>query len=247
MIIDAQVHVWTDETPERPWPAGGRERVHTPFTLTYPKMLALMDEAGVDRVIIVPPSWEGDRNDYALEAAQKYPDRFAVMGCFPVTHPDARKLLARHMDSKGMLGIRLTFSNAQSTWLHDGTLDWFWPAVAEAGISIMAHPPKFMPEFAEVARKYPNLHLIVDHMGLSMDISRDNTREEAIQRTAALARFPNVAVKSLVGPALDLHQTYPFADMASYIERLVKASVRGDVSGARTSRRSSTNIPIGSE
>jgi hypothetical protein len=40
----------------------------------------MMNEAGVDRVVIVPPSWEGERNDYALEAASKYPDRFAVMG-----------------------------------------------------------------------------------------------------------------------------------------------------------------------
>ena len=29
--------------------------------------------------MIVPPSWEGDRNDLALEAARLHPDRFAVM------------------------------------------------------------------------------------------------------------------------------------------------------------------------
>ena len=43
-----------------------------------------MDRAGVDCAVLVPPSIEGDRNDYALEAAQKYPGRFAVMGRFPV-------------------------------------------------------------------------------------------------------------------------------------------------------------------
>jgi L-fuconolactonase len=39
-----------------------------------------MDAAGVARVVIVPPSWEGDRNDLALAAARLHPDRFAVMG-----------------------------------------------------------------------------------------------------------------------------------------------------------------------
>jgi len=39
-----------------------------------------MDLAGVRRIVIVPPSWEGDRNELALEAARLYPDRFAVMG-----------------------------------------------------------------------------------------------------------------------------------------------------------------------
>lgn len=31
-------------------------------------------------MIIVPPSWEGERNDLALVAARLHPDRFAVMG-----------------------------------------------------------------------------------------------------------------------------------------------------------------------
>ena len=30
-----------------------------------------MDEAGVDRVVIVPPSWQGDHNEYAMEAARR--------------------------------------------------------------------------------------------------------------------------------------------------------------------------------
>jgi predicted TIM-barrel fold metal-dependent hydrolase len=50
----------------------------------YDRLLAMMDEAGVDRAIIVPPSWEGDRNDYALEAARTYRKRSAVMGRIPL-------------------------------------------------------------------------------------------------------------------------------------------------------------------
>jgi len=30
-------------------------------------------------VLIVPPSWEGDRIDYALEACEAYPGRFGIM------------------------------------------------------------------------------------------------------------------------------------------------------------------------
>jgi hypothetical protein len=39
-----------------------------------------MDAAGVDHAIIIPPLWEGDRNDLAMGAALLHPDRFAVMG-----------------------------------------------------------------------------------------------------------------------------------------------------------------------
>ena len=83
MIVDSQIHVWTEETPERPWIPGGRRRAHLSEALPWQKALPLMDEAGIDRAIIVPPTWPGDFNDHALEAAAAHPDRFAVMGRFP--------------------------------------------------------------------------------------------------------------------------------------------------------------------
>jgi L-fuconolactonase len=79
LIVDAQVHIWAANTPERPWPA--RAEPHR-APLGKDELLAEMDKAGVDRVVIVPPSWEGDGNDLAIEAARSHPGRFAVMGRF---------------------------------------------------------------------------------------------------------------------------------------------------------------------
>jgi L-fuconolactonase len=61
-----------------------------------------MDAAGVDRLVIVSPSWEGDRNDLALEAAAPHPDRFAVMGRLSIEKPESRALL----DGWGSRGCR---------------------------------------------------------------------------------------------------------------------------------------------
>jgi predicted TIM-barrel fold metal-dependent hydrolase len=73
-IVDTQVHIWKEETPDRPWIPGARERMrlngHREEAFTYQECIDLMDEAGVDRVLIVPPSWEGDRIDYAMEACE---------------------------------------------------------------------------------------------------------------------------------------------------------------------------------
>ena len=80
LIVDAQVHIWAAETPDRPWPASGRGRAHRPEPFSKDDLLREMDAAGVAGAIIVPPSWEGDRNDLALEAARLHPERFAVMG-----------------------------------------------------------------------------------------------------------------------------------------------------------------------
>src|SRR5687768_15633811 len=93
VIIDAQVHVWGPDTPERPWSPDGAANAHRSVPLGKDELLREMDAAGVDRVVIVPPSWEGDRNDLALEAARLHPDRFGIMGRLPIEKPESRGLV----------------------------------------------------------------------------------------------------------------------------------------------------------
>ena len=73
MISDAQVHIWGADTPDRPWPKIRHSYAHrdTPFGVTG--LVAEMDAAWVDRAVIVPPSWEGDRDDLAQEACRLHP------------------------------------------------------------------------------------------------------------------------------------------------------------------------------
>src|SRR5580704_15169416 len=114
IIVDSQVHMWLPQAPDRPWPADGPGRAHLPYPFTYDKLLPLMDEAGVDRVVIVPPSWEGERNDYALEAAHKYPNRFGVMGRILLSDPKSPSLITDWVKQPGMYGVRHTFNGAQT-------------------------------------------------------------------------------------------------------------------------------------
>jgi hypothetical protein len=72
LIVDAQVHMWKASTPDRPWVPGAKPQLPEPFTIE--RLVPMMDEAGVDRVV-VPPTLEGDRLDYAQEAVKRYPGR----------------------------------------------------------------------------------------------------------------------------------------------------------------------------
>ena len=103
-IADSQVHIWPPDRPERPLIRDGRE--NSPYR--YEQLVADMDGAGIDCAILVPPSIEGPRNDYALEAVQKYPGRFAVMGRFPLD-AGSRDALAGWRKQPGMLGVRFVF------------------------------------------------------------------------------------------------------------------------------------------
>ncbi len=219
-IVDAQVHLWKAQTPERPWVPGAVPQLPEPFS--YDKLIPMMNEAGVDRVVIVPPSWEGDRVDYALEAAQKYPDRFAVMGRIPLKDPQSAALLPKWKEQKGMLGIRVTFLGAQAQSLVDGTADWFWPAAEKAGLPVMFLASGKTAEFAGIAERHPQLTLIADHMGLSVEIARNKTIPAAVDATVALAKYPNVSVKLSAAPAYS-SEPYPFRDMTQHIRRVFEA------------------------
>jgi len=220
MIVDSQVHLWKAETPDWPWVPGRKAQLPEPFTIE--KLVSMMDEAGVDRAEIVPPSWPGDRNDYGLEAARRYPERFAVMGRIAIEKPRSAALLPNWRGQPGMLGIRLTFHRGQAALLESGATDWFWPAVEKAGLPVMFLAPGNMPKFAAIAERHPGLPLIVDHMSLTAEIAQSRTIPKAIDDLVPLARYPNVSVKLSSAPTYSF-DPYPWRDMSEHLKRCFDA------------------------
>jgi predicted TIM-barrel fold metal-dependent hydrolase len=181
-----------------------------------------MDEAGVDRAVIVPPSWVGDRIDYALEAAKRYPYKFGVMGRLPLKTPQTVEQLSRWKSQPGLLGIRLTFLGPAASMLSDGTTDWLWPVAEQAGVPIMFLTAGTLPMFGSIAERHPKLTLIVDHMGISSQVVAQKKVPEAVDAAVALAKYPNVSVKLSAAPAYSA-EPYPFNDMHDHIRRLFDA------------------------
>src|SRR4029453_4061201 len=114
-IVDAQVHMWKASTPDRPWVPGARPQLPEPFTIE--RLVPMMEEAGVDRVVIVPPTLEGDRIDYAQEAVKRYPGRFAIMGRIALNDPGSARRFPTWKDQPDVLGIRLYIAGEQAAWL----------------------------------------------------------------------------------------------------------------------------------
>src|SRR5690349_10506221 len=105
-IVDAQVHLWKAESDDWKWVPGMKPQLPEPFTIE--KLVPLMDEAGVDRVVVVPPSRPGDPNDYGLAAARRYPNPFHVMGRIPSKNPASARLLPDGHEQAGLVAVRLT-------------------------------------------------------------------------------------------------------------------------------------------
>ena len=221
-IVDAQVHVWAPNTVGRPWKPGGETYAHSPQALTATRLLGAMDDAGVHRAVLVPPSWEGDRNDVVTAAHRDYPDRFAAMGRISLERASDMGDLASWVRKDQLAGVRLTFARGeQRRWLTDGTADWFWPLAEQANIPIMVFAPGQLPAVGAVARQYEGLRLIIDHIGLPVDALGRDLRA-LIQPALDLARYPNVAVKASALPSL-VSERYPFPSLHEPIKMTIEA------------------------
>lgn len=169
MLTDAQLHVWEADRPDRPWDRQQRPQLDEPFTVE--RAVALLDENGVDRAVLVPPLVSGFNNDtanaYALEAAAAYPARFAVMGRFDPRTPDARERLEGWLDQPGMRGVRLSLEGPPAPQLlEEGALDWVWPEAERLGVAVYFLRPGRPRDIANVAERHPQLRIACNHLAL---------------------------------------------------------------------------------
>jgi predicted TIM-barrel fold metal-dependent hydrolase len=216
-IVDAQIHIWSGGKP-----ANLRHRQIEMFTKD--DALREMDAAGVDAAIIHPPtSWDPNAGTLALEAARLHPDRFAILGNFPLDRPESRALIDGWTRQPGMLGLRFTFLQPhQQTWPTDGTIDWLWPAAERAGLPVALLAARFFPKVAEVAARHPRLKLIVDHLGRRSPAETGEAAWDTLPEMLALAKHPNVAIKATGAPSYSA-QAYPFRDVHDKLRRIFDA------------------------
>jgi predicted TIM-barrel fold metal-dependent hydrolase len=218
VIIDSGLHIWRAPSPGNPWMPG--RTAHLPEPIGYEDLRQRMVEAGVDRAILIPPSWEGDRSDYSLEAAREYPNQFAVMGRIPIDKPEGRAMIETWKDQPGMLGVRLTFHHPwDQDWIKNGVADWFWPAAQRLDIPVMMNVPTVLAEVGEVAARHPDLRIIIDHMGRLRGMKDATLR---LDKTIALAKYPNVHVKlTLISECTSAE--YPYKYIQPEVRRLIDA------------------------
>jgi len=223
IILDAQVHIWAADSPDRPWPRGGTPQPHRDQPWTADQMIAAMDAAGVDRAIIVPPSWEGDRNDLALAAVRAHPGRFAVMGRFDPLMQDPFELFPSWREQAGMLGVRFTFHSSRGRdLLADDSLARVWAAAERHGIPLMVRTlPAMFPTLANIAGRHPGLRLTLDHLAIPNG-KVDAAAFAHLPALIALAQHPNIAVKASCTPFYTA-DAFPFQALHAPLRTIIDA------------------------
>jgi predicted TIM-barrel fold metal-dependent hydrolase len=213
-IVDAQIHLWSQNLPTN--------AMHRQIaSYSAEDCLKEMDAAGVDAALIHPPGWDPNSGAVAEAACKKYPNRFAILGQFPLDKPESRELIAGWKSRPGMLGLRYAFTQPhQANWMTDGTMDWLWPAAEKAGIPIALMASNQLPLVGQIAERHPGLKLIIDHYARVRGGADDAAHANQPQ-LLALAKNPNVAVKCTGAPG-NSSQPYPYRNIHKYTQQIVE-------------------------
>jgi L-fuconolactonase len=233
-VIDCQIHMWEADRPGRAWQMDfadrtgisattGNKHVHA-VPVTLDDSLKAMDAAGVDAALIVSPSLYGLDCSYALEAAAAHPDRFRVVGYVDHRAADVAAQVAAWAARPETAGLRM-FLITDGTWseFRAGAFDGMLAAMAHQGVPLCLCPAGHLDKVPELVRRFPDLSVAVDHLGLlqppfKLDWER---RFDQFPLLLDLAAMPNVTVKLSGLPTLSAGG-YPYDDVRPYMDRLLR-------------------------
>lgn len=183
IIVDAHNHIG-----ERP---GARQ--------TGPELVAKMDQAGVDRGVIFPFVEGNFTNDAVKVAIDACPDRLIGYCAVNPWQPDAAAEVRRCVKDWGFRGLKL-HPTLNGFHLSDPKLvDPLFEEAQSLGIPIIAQGASDLynspPEFAEMARRFPKVRLLMAHMGFFWSV------DQAITYAAAL---PNLILETSRAPIFEI-------------------------------------------
>jgi predicted TIM-barrel fold metal-dependent hydrolase len=175
---------------------------------TTEQMLAEMDEAGIEKAILVSsPIVYGFDNTYTADSVDRHPDRFGSTCAINVRDADAAAQLRHWIVDRRMNGLRIFTSGGtmpeDSDWLADPQTYPAWETARELGISVsITMKPGGYPQFVQLAQRFSSVPIIMDH--LCSPPFDDGPPFRRADPFFALADLPNVYLKLTARNLTDL-------------------------------------------
>lgn len=223
-IIDAHSHLWlrqdttVDNMPIRTLGNGrslfmGEVRQMLPPFMTDGKnsaevFLSNMDYAQVAAAVVTQEFIDGIQNDYLLEVAAEYPERFFVCGLCEFRRPgyfvQAQQLIAQGFKAIKIPAQRLLLKEGR-VFLNCDEMMCMFHYMEKHGIILsidLADGDTQTAELKEVIQECPALKIAIGHFGMV-------TRPDWLAQIR-LARYPNVMIESGGITWLFNDEFYPF-------------------------------------
>lgn len=199
-IIDIHPHIISDD--ERRYPPaplfGKRSDWSQERPCTVQTLIAAMDAAGVARAAVVHSSTTyGFDNSYVVDGCNQYPGRLAAVGSVDMLAADAPAVI-RNWAARGLVGVRI-FTGGSTKDFDPSELDDprsfpAWDVLGELALPICIQTgPIGLPQVTMLARKFPGVNIILDHLGRP-DVLDGPPYAQAAS-LFALADLPNIYLK----------------------------------------------------
>jgi len=220
-VIDAQVHAYERDRPERPWAA----TLAGPPEVTGEDMIAAMDAVGVDGALLVSP-WTMYRYDpsYALEVYRNHPGRFGLIKPFDLGSENIFEDVAAWASTPGAVGARIVLMGEVNPGIDDPGINAVLEAGAVHGLPVNVLCWGRLDLFDELARRHSDTQMVLDHVGLTQVFSPPPPPEPFadLAKVVALARYDNVAIK-ISGACTLSHEPFPYVDLWGPLGRIFDA------------------------
>jgi len=220
-VIDAQVHAYERDRPERPWLGF----LHGPDEVTGDDMVAAMDEVGVDGALLVSPfSMYRYDASYALEVLARHPGRFGLIKPFDPAAEDVAEQVEEWARRDGTVGARIMLRDPFSVTADDPGLNRILGAGAKTGIPVNVLCWGNAPLLGGLAVRNPDTRIVLDHLGLRQPFEPPPPDDPFgdLPKVVALAEHDNVAIK-ITGACTLSHEPFPFADIWEPLKRIFDA------------------------
>lgn len=166
---------------------------------TGAELVAKLDATGVDKAVMFPFVEGNFTNDPIREAHQQFPDRLIPFCAVNPWRPDAADEVRRCVTEWGFRGLKL-HPTINGFHLADPLLvDPLFAVADELGIPVIVHGASDLwnapPEFALMAARFPNVPLLMAHMGFFW----------AVDQAIAFARqYPNLYLETSRAPIFEI-------------------------------------------
>jgi L-fuconolactonase len=222
-VVDSHHHFWNPSAADYPWMTSDYEVLRRPYG---PSDLApILEATGVDATVVVQARQELDETHSLLGTASETEWIVGVVGWVDLTDVNVSETISQIREGQNgdkLVGFRhVVHDEADPQWLLRDDVMRGLGVVAEAGLVYdLLVRTRELPAAIEVARRLPNLRLVLDHLAKPRIAEREI--EPWSTSIGEIARLPNVTCKisGLVTEA-DWRAWAP-DDLAPFIERAVE-------------------------
>ena len=216
--IDAQVHCYGRNHPDRPWvdPFPGPEE------MTGAEMVKAMDAVGVDGALLISvyAIYRFD-DSYAVAVHQAHPNRFALVKPVNANDPAVAETIADWAARDGTVAIRIMMRPEISADPADRGLNRVLAAAAKHGMPVNLQCWGRLEQAAALAARNPDTSIVIDHLGQTQPFYPPPPAKPFadLPKLLALAPLANVTVK-ITGAGTLSHEPFPYNDLWEPLGRI---------------------------